>query len=236
MILQSHELEVGYGRRTLLNRLTLSVPPGKVIALLGVNGSGKSTLLRTLSGLQPVLGGELEIGGSKASHLSASGWAKKVSIVLTERTDTANLDVYSLVALGRIPYTGRPGVLRSEDHLRVALALQQTGMSGYAQRLVKSLSDGERQRVMIARALAQETPLVVLDEPTAFLDVVNRRKVMQLLRELAASHTCSFLLSTHEMNLALEYADNWWIIDEQHILHVFDSRAAAEKRIALLFG
>lgn len=218
-LLATHDLAAGYhvgGRPvTIAGPLSISIQAGQMICLLGPNGSGKSTLMRTLSGLQPALGGKIDILGDKgASLLDPSRLARKISLVLTDPVRHSNLTVYSLVALGRYPYSGWLGTLYEEDKRIIAWAMAMAGIEGYSERKMGTLSDGEKQKVMLARALAQDTPLMMLDEPTAHLDLPSRIQIMQLLHKLARTTQKGILLSTHELDLALQAADEVWLLQK----------------------
>lgn len=190
-----------------------SVYGGELTCLLGANGAGKSTLLRTLSASQPPLSGEVWIGEKRLAEYSDKELAKVVGIVLTERCEVENLTVEELVGMGRTPYTGFWGTLRKEDKQIVAEAISQVGISKLSHRMVQTLSDGERQKVMIAKALAQQTPIILLDEPTAFLDFSSKVEVMRLLRTLAHDLGKTVFLSTHDLELALQIADKLWLMN-----------------------
>lgn len=221
-MLAAEGLEAGYGSGRpviVAGPLSVSIQAGQLICLLGPNGSGKSTLMRTLAGLQPALAGVLNMGGEKSSggrgkghRLRPEQLAKKISLVLTDPVKHSNLSVYSLVALGRYPYSGWLGTLNGEDRRIIAWAIEVTGIGPYAERKMGMLSDGERQKVMLARALAQDTPLMMLDEPTAHLDLPSRIQIMQLLHKLARQTQKGILLSTHELDLALQVADELWLL------------------------
>ena len=218
-ILQTRHLSTGYktGRKSckvLSEDLNLRMYPGELICLLGPNGSGKSTLIRSLSGLQPALKGTVEIEGKSIQDLRPADLAKKLSMVLTERVKAGNLNAYSLVALGRHPYTGWLGNLSRADKEKTQQAMVATGTTDFADRKVHELSDGECQKVMLARALAQDTPLIILDEPTAHLDLPNRVELMQLLHQLARQMNKAILLSSHDLDLALQAADQVWLLQQ----------------------
>jgi len=211
-LLSSVHLSIGYpqpgkGARILAGPLDFELYGEELVGLLGPNGAGKSTLVRTLAGLQPALTGSVRIGEDRLSSLSAAAIARKVSIVLTERVEAGNLSVAALVALGRYPHTGWFGHFSREDKAKVQWALDLTGTRAWADRYVNTLSDGERQKVMLARALAQDTPLIILDEPTAHLDLPNRVELFALLRRLSRETRKAILLSTHELDLALQSVD-----------------------------
>src|SRR5882762_7905511 len=187
-LLQTTDLAAGYRSRRkvtpVAGPLDLGIYTGQLICLLGPNGSGKSTLLRTLAGLQPALKGTIEIAGTGAGKLKPSQLARKISLVLTDPIRYSNLTVWSLVALGRYPYTDWLGMLSEADKAIIAWAIEATGIEAFLDRKVATLSDGESQKVMLARALAQDTPLMMLDEPTAHLDLPSRIQLMQLLHRL----------------------------------------------------
>lgn len=206
-LLHTEGLSVGHGRRPLLEGLALQLNAGTVTALLGANGSGKSTLLRSLAGLHKPLAGQVLVEGRAIAGMSAAERARAVSVVLTGRASTAGLDVRSLVALGRGPWTGRWGTLAPADRSTVEAAIVDTGCEALAARSVVSLSDGEYQRVQIARALAQATPVILLDEPTAFLDLPGRVAIVRLLVQVAREHQRAVLFSTHDLQLALDLCD-----------------------------
>jgi iron complex transport system ATP-binding protein len=216
-LLATDALAAGYhvgGRSvTIAGPVSLSIKAGQMICLLGPNGAGKSTLMRTLSGLQPALGGHIDILGDKGASLHhPSRLARKISLVLTDPVRHSSLTVYSLIALGRYPYSGWMGKLNDEDKRIIAWAMEATGTTAYTERKMGMLSDGERQKVMLARALAQDTPLMMLDEPTAHLDLPSRIQIMQLLHKLARTTQKGILLSTHELDLALQVADEVWLL------------------------
>lgn len=215
-LLHTRELVTGYhqsGSRIVVSGELpdLVIGAGQLICLLGPNGSGKSTLLRTLAGLQPALGGRVEIEGQWG--LSSTELAKKISLVLTDRVTGNNLDVYSLVALGRYPWSSWLGGLQETDRTAIDRAIASAGIGELLGRKVFTLSDGESQKVMLARALAQDTPILMLDEPTAHLDLPSRIRLMRLLHRLARELNKGILLSTHELDLALQVADEVWLLE-----------------------
>jgi iron complex transport system ATP-binding protein len=216
--LTTHALTIGYApaRRApkpVACDLELAVSRGQFVCLLGPNGAGKSTLLRTLTGLQRPLAGQVFLDGRDLYRLTAQERARSVAVVLTERVNPGLLTGWGLVALGRTPHTGFMGTLSPADERAVQNAVTAVGAAALADRPVVELSDGERQRLMIARALAQETPLILLDEPTAFLDAQRRVEILTLLRDLARDTDRAVIVSTHEVHLALELADALWLMD-----------------------
>ena len=218
-ILTTENLSVGYaggknGRTAVvLSGLDLSLPEATLTLLVGANGSGKSTLLRTLSGAQAPLGGSITVGNRPLHDISLRQRARLLALVYTDRTGGGGLTVSELIALGRQPYTGFIGRLSSADRDIVAGSLAAVGISHKADSYIAALSDGERQKAMIARALAQQTPLIILDEPTAFLDIASRLEIMQLLGALVKNEQKTILLSTHDLASALGVADRLWIVD-----------------------
>lgn len=224
IVLTTHNLSIGYAVRQapphlLASGLQLNVRGGELVCLLGPNGVGKSTLIRTLTGMQRPLGGQVLLEGTDITTLSPRVLAQRLSVVLTERGALPNLSVYALVALGRHPYTDWLGRLTPHDEAVVRAALVSVDAVALAQRPIHELSDGERQRVLIARALAQEPRLLVLDEPTAFLDLPRRVELLRLLRHLAHTTGCAILLSTHDLDLALRSADVLWLLNASGTLH-----------------
>jgi len=218
-ILTTHQLAVGYrnGSRPiiLLDKLDLSLQAGEMVALLGRNGAGKSTLLRAITCDEKPLAGNITINGKDASNMSARERSQLIGLVSTDRIQAGALTVTELVALGRQPHTGFLGRLDDDDRLIVQQAMSDAGVADKANRYISSLSDGERQKVMIAKALAQQTPLIVLDEPTAFLDVASRIETMRLLQQLAHERGKAVLLSSHDMSQSLMLADQLWLITSQ---------------------
>lgn len=216
-LLHTSGLMIGYqsGRnktKAVAGPLDLDLYAGQLICLLGPNGCGKSTLLRTISGLQHPLKGGIELEGKNIKQLRPAQVAKKISLVLTDNVRSGNLDVYSLISLGRYPHSGWLGVLTASDKQIINQAVEATGTGEFLGRKVDSLSDGECQKVMLARAMAQDTPLIILDEPTAHLDLPSRIQLMRLLHQLAKETNKAILLSTHELDLALQVADQIWLM------------------------
>ncbi|MCM1139722.1 MAG: ABC transporter ATP-binding protein [Muribaculum sp.] len=208
---------IGYGERTLLRDVNATIGDGKLTALIGRNGSGKSTLLRAIAGLNPQYKGEILLNGNHSTDLSPERLAKNLAFVSTERTRIPNLRCRDVVAIGRAPYTNWIGRLQKEDREIVDKALESVGMVDFADKTMDKMSDGECQRVMIARALAQSTPIILLDEPTSFLDLPNRYELCSLLSHLAHNQGKCILFSTHELDIALSLCDNIALIDTPHL-------------------
>ncbi len=215
--LSTEGLTVGYvhrRRRTaVLSDVSLTVPPGRLVCILGPNGAGKSTLLRTITGSQRPLAGTVEIDGRDLDSYGERELARRVSVVLTDRIEVGTMFGDELVALGRYPHTGRSGRLRARDRAAVRWAIDAVDAGALSRRRVGELSDGERQRLMVARALAQEPSLLVLDEPTAFLDLPRRVELIDLLATLAHGIGLAVVMSTHDLDLALRLADHLWLVD-----------------------
>lgn len=221
-VLETHALQIGYRRRAkttvVAEKMDLELYSGQLICLLGPNGSGKSTLIRTLAGMHSVLGGSIDLFGKKMADMPSKMVARKLSTVLTDRVTVGNLSVYQLVSFGRSPHTGWLGSLKEVDKEKVEWAIQATGLQNFVERDISRLSDGELQKVMIARALAQDTAVILLDEPTAHLDLPNRVEIIRLLRKLAQETEKAILLSTHELDLALKAADRLWLMNRDRAL------------------
>lgn len=216
-VLSFSDLLVGYKEgkdtRVVLSHLSGSLPGGRLTSLLGGNGVGKSTLLRTLSAFLSPLGGTISLMGQPLETIPASQLSRLLSVVLTFRPTLDHMSVFDVAALGRSPYTGFFGRLSSRDREIVDHSLSLTGMTAFRDRQVDTLSDGERQKVMIAKSLAQDTPLILLDEPTAFLDYPGKVEMMRLLLELTRTTKKTILLSTHDVELALQMSDAIWLME-----------------------
>lgn len=213
----TNRLTVGYRGHRVVEDISLSLPCGRLVCLLGPNGAGKSTLLRTLCGFQPPIEGTVTISGSDITTMSAAEVARLVSVVLTDRPLTPSLTAAEMVGMGRAPYTGFWGRLSDEDRRLVSEAMQTVGIAPLATRRMGQLSDGELQKVMIAKALAQHTPVIVLDEPTAFLDYPSKVAVMKTLARLAHDEGKTILMSTHDLELAAQLGDELMEIENKHI-------------------
>lgn len=214
-----HDLTTGYrtrkGNRVVTQRMTARLQAGELTCLLGPNGAGKSTLLRTLAAFQPPLDGQMLLDGQPLENYTAQQLATRIGVVLTDRPNIKGMRVREMVAMGRSPYTGFWGRLTESDEAAVDEAIQQVGIKELERRMVHTLSDGERQKVMIAKALAQQTPVIFLDEPTAFLDFPSKVEMLLLLRRLAHAMQKTVFLSTHDIELALQIADSLWLMDKE---------------------
>lgn len=201
-------LSVGYKvGHAVVSDINLALQSGKLASLIGANGVGKSTLLKTLTGFLPKLEGSLLLDGKDISEFSQRALARQISIVLTQKPDVQNLTVEEIVGLGRSPYTGFFGKLHANDQQIVDESITAVGIEKLKNRMIQTLSDGERQKVMIAKALAQQTPIIFLDEPTAFLDFSSKVETFQLLQRMAHEMGKLVLLSTHDLELAVRFSD-----------------------------
>lgn len=216
-MLQLQQLTIGYGTTALTAPLTATLPVGTLTALVGRNGCGKSTLLRTLAGLHEPLSGEVRVGQRVVAQLSSQQRAREFALVLTDRTPPPLLTVTQLVALGRRPHTSWLGGFCSVDHAVVEAAMAECGVLSFADRPLTTLSDGEWQRAMIARALAQATPLILLDEPTAFLDFPAKVETLSLLSRIAWEQQKTILLSTHDLEITFQLADRLWLLHDRRL-------------------
>lgn len=201
--------------KVVAHDINATIRGGELTCLLGPNGAGKSTLLRTLSAFMPPIKGQIFLMGRKLSQYTDKELAKTIGVVLTEKTDLRNMSVEELVGLGRSPYTGFWGTLNDNDRRIVSDAIRMVGIESLRGRMVQTLSDGERQKVMIAKALAQQTPVIFLDEPTAFLDYPSKVELMQLLHNLSRTTGKTIFMSTHDLELALRIADTIWLMDQE---------------------
>lgn len=216
MLFELKDLCIGYNGHSVAGPICADLRQGELCCLLGPNGAGKSTMLRTLAAFQPPLSGSLLLKGRDVRTIPTIDLSTTIGVVLTDRIDIKGIKVKDLVGMGRAPYTNFWGKLSEEDEECVDKAISDVGIQSLAQRLVSTLSDGERQKVMIAKALAQETPIILLDEPTAFLDYPSKVETMLLLRKLCREMNKCILLSTHDLDLALQTADRLWLMSQTH--------------------
>lgn len=229
-------IRLAYGPRVLLEQASAVLSPGSLTAFIGRNGSGKSSLLRVIAGLSPASDGEVRLCGKPLSALSPRQLAATVSFVTTDKVRIANLPCEDMVALGRAPYTNWIGHLQDADRAIVRRALDTVGLADFARKTMDTLSDGECQRAMIARALAQDTPVILLDEPTAFLDLPGRYAMASLLQRLARSENKCILFSTHDLDIALSFCDSVLLIDTPALHHLPAGEMAASGLIERLFA
>jgi len=203
---------IGKRRKTVATGLTAEAKSGQLTCLIGRNGTGKSTLLRTIAGLQLPLSGQVMIGETAVSELNRRQRARHIAIVMTQKTHALNITAREMVAMGRTPYTGFWGIIGAKDLAAIDNAMTLTSTTPLADTPITQLSDGEIQKIMIAKALAQQTATIVLDEPTAFLDYPSKTSFLQLLARLAHEENKTILLSTHDIELAAHFADHYWVL------------------------
>lgn len=206
--ISTNNLTIGYNNLVVQRDLNFELHPGEMVCMLGPNGCGKSTLLRTLAGLQPAIGGTFTISNSLTD-------VSQIALVLTERLSIENTTVHDVVAMGRYPYTSFLGGLSGRDEQIIEQSLSNVGLSGCSHTFFNDHSDGEKQRVLIAKALTQETPIILLDEPTAHLDLPNRIRILQMLRRVAREQGKTILISTHELDLAIQLSDRIMLMTPQ---------------------
>lgn len=211
-ILKTSSLSIGYDKKTVVSDINVTLNEGDIIALVGPNGAGKSTLFKTFSTHIKPVGGKIELFGKDLMSYTPKERAKMLGIVLTERPDDMFLKVSDVVAAGRYPYTGMFGKLNENDEKKIKVSLELVGVNNLTDRVFNTLSDGEKQKVMIAKAIAQNTPVIMLDEPTAFLDYPSKIELFLLLKKLAKEQKKAILFSSHDLELLLRYTDNLWII------------------------
>lgn len=213
-MIELQHLMVGYGEKAVLSDINQFLREGQMVCLLGANGVGKSTILRTLAGFLPPLSGKVLLNGRDFLSFSLSERSQAVSVVLTERVEVPYMKVVDLVGMGRSPYTGFFGTLSKEDRTIVGEAIEMVGISQLAQRTIDTLSDGERQKALLAKALAQQTPVILLDEPTAFLDFHAKVSTLRLMLRLAHETNKIIFLSTHDVEMAIQLSDALWIVQD----------------------
>lgn len=221
IVLATKNLSIGYATKKQTNaiasEINLEIPKGQLIALLGKNGIGKSSLLRTITNVQSALSGSVFLKGKDLISYDASELSKEMSLVLTERLPESQLTVFELVALGRQPYTNWVDTLSEIDLDKINIAMQQTEIEHLQNRRFYELSDGQLQRVLIARALAQDTDIIILDEPTTHLDLHHTASIFNLLRTLVNNTKKTILVSTHQLNLALQISDQQIVMLEKKV-------------------
>lgn len=216
-IIEISNLSIGYNDKTLLKDINISITKNKMIALIGRNGTGKSTLLRTMAGLQPSLSGKFEINSKNFFELPTQEKAKLISWVATKNASIGDITVNDFISFGRYPYTNWLGIESSRDNEIINNTITLCGLEAFNNRNYLTLSDGEKQTVNIARAIAQDTPLIILDEPTAHLDLINKVEILKLLKSLVKNHDKSIIFSTHQIEYAMQICDEIWVIQENGI-------------------
>jgi len=221
-ILTTSNLSVGYSSKkeskTIASNINLTLKKGELIALIGTNGIGKSTLLRTLIGIQPPLSGNVILNGLDISDYNSISFAQNLSIVLTEKLPPSNLTVFEIIALGRQPYTNWLGKLSDNDLSKISEAMELTQISSLSEKKHYEISDGQLQTVLVARALAQDTPLIILDEPTTHLDLLHKVSLFKLLKKLAKETNKCILFSTHDIDMAIQISDEMIIMTEESVV------------------
>lgn len=235
-MIELKDFSIGYQGRTLLEDINVSIPEGWLTALLGRNGTGKSTLLSAMSGAKRDYSGSVIISGIDVRSCPQHKLATTISFVSTEKVRIPNMLCEDLVALGRAPYTNWIGKIREEDREIVRKSLETVGMLQFADKSMDRMSDGECQRIMIARALAQDTPVILLDEPTSFLDLPNRYELCDLLRRLAHEQGKTILFSTHELDIAVSICDSIALISDNHLIHSKTDDPSLSGELKKLFG
>jgi iron complex transport system ATP-binding protein len=239
-IIRTVDLYVGYRKRRsdfcLLEGISIDIHKGQLVAVMGRNGTGKSTLLRTICGLQRPLSGSIMIQDVPISSLSLSLKSRKVSFVSTEPAHVSHMRITDLVALGRTPHTGWFGKLSSADRIIISDAIAATGLTEKQDAFIDEISDGERQRAMIARALSQDTEIIFLDEPTAFLDVINRYDIFHLLHKLTREKDKTIIFATHDLQLALSEADRILLLDNKSLVHGSPEDLLLSDELMVLFN
>ncbi len=235
-IISTEMLQIGYEAvLPIAKQINLQIHKAKLIAIIGVNGSGKSTLLKTLSGIQHPLDGNLSIQQKSIEKINPSELAKLISLVLTQQNFSKNLSVTEFISLGRHPYTNWLGITNQEDENQIQKAIQQVGLEHLAQQKCNELSDGQLQKVMIARALAQNTPVIMLDEPTSHLDMYHKAQVLHLLKNICFKTQKSIVFATHEINLALQLCDEIILIHKQKVIQAKPNDLIKNGELANLF-
>lgn len=235
-MIRFEQITVGYGKNALFGPATVEIPAGTAVALLGRNGTGKSSLLKTFLPHGPLLSGAIRIGGRELAAMDAAALSRSVAFVDTGNLRIPDLKCIDLVALGRSPYTDWLGRLGRKDREITKAALEAVGMAGFAGRSMDRLSDGECRKILIARAIAQDTPVLLLDEPTVFLDVPGKYEIAALLHRLAAEKGRTVLFSTHDLDLALTETDRILLLDPPRLLYSPTSEMRDSGLIEEVFG
>ncbi len=239
IILSTNDLSIGYTHKkssiVIQKQLMISLKQSSFVCLLGNNGVGKSTLLKTISNMLSPLSGQIFLNDIPLNNYTAEERAKQISLVLTEAIPPSNLTVSEIVALGRQPYTNWIGALAQNDQAIIKKAMQQTQIEKFASKKLFELSDGQKQRVMIARALAQNTPIIILDEPTAHLDIHYKVRILNLLKTICKTLNKSILIATHEVSFATQLADELWLLFPDKIISGTPDKLIYDNHLQQLF-
>ena len=236
-MIRLENLSLAYNKtRTLLSGVSTEFPAATLTSLIGRNGTGKSTLLRAIAGLNPRYSGTIRLDGHDIKDMTPGAMARTLAFVSTQRTRIPSMRCVDAVAMGRAPYTNWIGRMQKQDEEIVMRSLADVGMADFAQRTLDTMSDGECQRVMIARALAQDTPIILLDEPTSFLDMPSRYDLVNLLGRLAHEQEKCILFSTHELDIATEMCDAVALIDPPRLIHLPAPDFLAAGHLSLIFN
>jgi len=219
--IETIDLSIGYvlkrsEKKIVHSNINVGLESGEVTCLLGLNGAGKSTLIKTLCGFIPSISGTVSINGKNVKDFSSEELSRTVGVVLTEKTNAGGISAYDLVSLGRYPYSGYFGKLSENDHRIIAQSLKSVGIDHKSDAYINELSDGERQKVFIAKVLAQECPIIILDEPTSFLDIASRIEILYLLKKLTKEQGKAIILSTHDLDTAIRLADKLWLLPSEN--------------------
>lgn len=231
MLVKTKNIHIGYNnqqQQSVLSEINLCIDHGKLIALVGTNGIGKSTLLKTIAGLIKALSGEIEIEDKNTNTFTATDWSKSVSMVLTQPDIYQNMSVKELISLGRQPHTNWLGALQPHDKQIITQAMEITQTLEWAEKNVNELSDGQKQKVFIARAIAQNTPLILMDEPTTHLDFYNKIEFQKLVKKLTKAGK-TILYSTHDLDLAIQHCDEIIVLSNKHIHHKTPQKLIEDK-------
>ncbi len=236
-VLTARDISVGYGKKIVVSGLDLEVRSGEILTIIGPNGAGKSTVLKSIASQLPLLGGAVSINGTDIAEMSLNETAKTISVCFTERITAEKMTCEDIVSTGRYPYTGKFGILSADDRKIVREAMELTGVTSIADTDIRRISDGQRQTVMLARAIAQQPEVLILDEPTSFLDINNKLKLLGLLKELARSRNIAVIQTLHELDLAQRFSDKILCIKD----HKSDRTGTPEEifsgdYISLLYG
>lgn len=229
-------LSIGYDNKPIIENINLSSESNKLITIFGRNGQGKSTLLKTISGLLPSLNGQFKYGDIDVLEISELERAKILSIVSTSQTNIGGIIVKDFIAFGRFPYTNWLGINKKEDLDEITRAIKLCKIQELSDRFYNELSDGEKQKVNIARAIAQNTPLIILDEPTVHLDLINKIEVFKLLKELVDKHSKTIIISTHQIEYALQVCNEVWLINNNKVESLYISDLINSDKLSEMFN